>query len=214
MTSIKKYLHNRGVLLAFIVIVVVVIIAFMYLPEKSALIKLMTYLDTATALALAVLAFYAYWQYTESKMKADQFLKQLEFIEQKGKVDGLIGIVFGGGNKKASIEMEQFAKEKGIPKQFMMIKSFGDKENNQVMKEDIEKLESYLKNDVIPMLSGVDKIHLVVSGAGIAFYVCADILSNWKPIVVYHRNKEGKYEVWTTDNKHREKVEEGLKEVV
>ena len=106
--------------------------------------------------------------------------------------------------------MKKFAKEKKIDENFILTKAFGD-ENNQISIIDIFKLEDYLKKEVIPMLSGVDKIHLTVSGVGIAFYVCADIFSNWKPIIVYHRDNNGKYEKWTTDNKHRKKVEATLK---
>jgi hypothetical protein len=114
--------------------------------------------------------------------------------------------------KESIEEMKKFAKEKNIDENFVLTKAFGD-ENNQISKTDITKLENYLKKEVIPMLSGVDRIHLTVSGAGIGFYVCADIFANWKPIIVYHRDINGKYEKWTTDNKHREKIESGLKNI-
>lgn len=212
MNKIKELFSIWGILIVFIVITLIGFL-FLYIgDDKDFVSEIYKALDTASAVALAILAFYAYFEYTKDKKNTKKFLEQLEKIDALKNRDALVGIQFGGGNKNAMEEMKKFAKEKKIDENFILTKAFGD-ENNQISKIDIIKLENYLKKEVIPMLSGVDRIHLTVSGVGIAFYVCADIFSNWKPIIVYHRDNNGKYEKWTTDNKHREKVESTLKDI-
>ena len=212
MSKFRKISEDWGILLIFSAVTVVGVLSI-YIGGKEGnwLSKLYAALDTASAVALAILAFYAYHNYSKEKKNTKRFLEQLEKIDSLNNKSAFVGIQFGGGNKQALLDMKKFANDKNIDDSLVLLKDFGDKENNKVSPGDISKLEQYLKNEVMPMLSAADNIHLVVSGAGIAYYVCADVFSNWKPIIVYHRNNEGKYEKWATDNKHREKVESALK---
>jgi hypothetical protein len=211
MDKVLEWMKDR-LLTIFIIITVIGFICIFFGDDKNIIPEMYSALDTASAVALAVLAFVAYYDYSKDKQNAKRFLEQLEKVDELKSRDALVGIQFGGGNSEAHIDMKKFAKDKNINEDLIMIQAFGDESNN-VSPSDIPKLEDYLKHQVIPMLSGADKIHLIISGAGIAYYPCADIFSNWKPIIVYQRNKQGKYEAWYTDNKHREKVESSLKNV-
>lgn len=185
---------------------------FNYEKQENFIASVFSALDVSSAVALALLAGVAYWQYSLELSKRNKFLKQLQTINSSENKDALLGIQFGGSNKNAIKEMEVFAKEIGINDGLIKIKIFGDNEN-KVSKNDMIKLENFLKNEFMPQFTNAQKVHLIVSGAGIAFYTCVDILSNWKPIIVYHRSKDAKYEVWTTDNKHRVKIEENLSDI-
>ena len=212
MSKLVEFFKTYGILFLF---VGVTAIGFYYIESehnKNIVSNFYTTLDTASSVALALLAFYAYFEYAKDKSNTKKFLKQLEKIDDLKNKDAFLGIQFGGGNEKAYLEMESFSKEKGINKNLTLIKQFGDEKNN-VSPSDILKLEEYLKKEAMPMLSGADKIHFTVAGAGVAYYTCADIFANWKPIIVYHRNKDGKYEVWASDNKHREKLESTMKDI-
>ena len=211
MNKIKHFFETSRILVVLGIITVIGSI-FVFCDEEGLVSRVYGALDTGSAVALALLAFYAYYQYSRDKQNTKRFLEQLEKIDSLNNKDAFVGIQFGGGNKDAYIEMQQFAKSKNIDDKLVLIKRFGD-EANLVSKNDIAELEKYLKNEVMPMLSGADKIHLTVAGVGVAFYVCADIFSNWKPIIIYNRNKAGKYEKWYTDNKHREKIESNLHKV-
>jgi len=213
MNEILKFLKSYGVLFVFIIITAIGIKVLFLDSNNYELSHLYVALDTASSVALALLAFYAYWEYARNKRDTQKFLDQLKQVTKNKNKEAFLGIQFGGSNANASLEMRQFAEEKGISKTLILIKKFGD-EKNKVSKSDMKRLERYLKEEVIPMFSGADRIHLVVSGVGIAYYICGDVFSNWKPIIVYHRNKEGKYEIWTTDNKHREKIESTMKDVL
>ena len=211
MNKLKKLVGIYWPLIVFSIISILGVIV-LYHDSTSIISEFYKTLDTATAVALSVLAFIAYFQYSTKKSKIENYLERLDKIESLNNRDALVGIQIGGSNRNSFIDMQKFAAEKNIDKNLILIKQFGD-ENNNITKDDLKELENYLKNEVMPLLSGADKIHLLVSGIGIASYVCADIFSNWKPILVYHRNKNGKYELWTTDNKSREKIEASLKEV-
>lgn len=213
MNKIKEWLSIWIILIIFVLVTLVGFL-FLYIGDDQDFVsEIYKALDTGSAVALSILAFYAYYEYTKDKRNTKKFLEQLEKIDSLNNKDAFVGIQFGGANPKACEEMRKFAKEKGIDDNLILIKVFGDAEN-KVSKQDIPRLEKYLKEEVIPMLSGADKIHLTVAGIGIAYYTCADIFSNWKPIVVYHldNSKDEKYEKWTTDNKHREKIEATLKD--
>lgn len=211
MSNIFTWIKEK--LLWIFIIVTLFGFLFLYIGDDNDFVsQIYKALDTASAVALAFLAFVAYYDYSKDKANTKKFLNQLERIDSLNNKDAFVGIQFGGGNKDAHIEMKQFAKNKNIDDNLILIKKFGDEQNN-VSPSDMPLLEKYLKTEVMPMLSGADKIHLVVAGAGIAFYVCADIFSNWKPIIIYNRNKEAKYEKWYSDNKHREKIESNLKDI-
>lgn len=197
----------------FIYILIVMIGSyFNYKKDNGIVPDLFAALDVSSAVALALLAGVAYYQYSFEDSKRKRFLEQLEKVNTLDNKDVLLGIQFGGGNEYAMQEMIEFAKKIGINENLVTTERFGDSKN-QVSKNDIEKLERYLKDEFMPMFTNADNIHLCISGVGVTFYTCADILSNWKPIIVYHRNRLGKYERWTTDKKHREKTEDTLRDI-
>ncbi len=166
-------------------------------------------LDTASAVALAVLAFIAYFQYSLEKTKQQKFLDEIEKSKNIDGKDGAVLISFGG-KKNVLSDMRNYVKENlNIPDEHIVEKRFGD-ENGIVKKEDLVLLEKFLEEEVMQKLTYVDNVHLLYGVVGIGAYVCADILNNWKEIYVYHYNKN--YELWYVDKKHRKKIDANLHE--
>lgn len=213
MNKVKEWLRTWWILFLFVAITIIGYL-FLYVDgDTDTVSEILKALDTSSAIALAFLAFYAYFEYAKEKHDFRKFSKQLESISNLKNRHALVGIQFGGGNANAIAEMKSFAVSKNIDSNLIITKRFGD-ENNQVSEVDIDRLEKYLKQEVMHMLAGADTIHLTVSGASVALFVCGDVFANWKPIVVYHRNKSGEYKEWYCDSKHRDKIESTLKDNV
>ncbi|PID47065.1 MAG: hypothetical protein CR967_05800 [Proteobacteria bacterium] len=183
-----------------------------FIGEDNFISRLYASLDVASAVALATLAFYAYYEYSSENHKNKDYLQQLQKVQLLENKAAFLGIVFGGSNREADKQMRQFAEEKGIDKNLIFIKKFGDKQIT-VSEEDIPKLIKYLREEFMLNASSADELHVAISGVGITFFVCGDILSNWKRTIVYHFN-QGKYEPWYLDNKHRRKNNSTLKDTV
>ncbi len=175
--------------------------------ETNTVYKILTALDTASAIALAVLAGIAYYQYSKEKSKHQKYLKDIEKSKNTIGNDGAVLISFGG-KKNVLNDMKNFVKNNlKIEEDLIIEKRFGD-ENGIVKEEDLARLEDFLENEVMNRLTYVDNIHLLYGVVGIGAYVCADVLSNWKNIYVYHYNNN--YELWYTDRKHRKKIDADL----
>jgi len=178
--------------------------------EQSILQTFYNSLDTSSAVALAILAGFAYWQYAKEQNKQYKYLKELDKAKNTEGKDGAVLIKFGG-KKNVMLDMKKYAKETlNLPEELIISKEFGD-ENGQINKEDIKNLEEFLEKEVMQKLTYVDTIHLFYGVVGVGAYVCADILNNWKSIKVYHYNAE--YELWYIDRKHRSKSAKTLKEI-
>ena len=215
MSNKKISLEDIKIWWPLILFILVTLLGFLFLyvgNDEDAVSQVYSALDTASAVALAILASVAYFQYAREKSKSVNYMKQLEEVSILDDKDAFLGIQFGGGNAEAILEMENFAKQKGINPKLIITKKFGD-EKNHVSEKDIETLENYLIRDVMPFLTGAEKVHLTVAGVGVVFFVCADILSNWKPLIVYQRNHKGEYEKWYSDRKHRKKIEPTMKDI-
>lgn len=172
------------------------------LDDKNGVHKFWAAIDTSSAVALAVIAGIAYYQYSREKSKQQIFLNDLEKSKSTTGTDGAVLISFGG-KKNVLNDMRNYAKnELKIPDNLIVEKRFGD-ENGTVHKEDLQVLEDFLEKEVMVRLTYVDRVHLFYGVVGVGAYVCADILNNWKETYVYHFDND--YELWYIDRKHRKR---------
>jgi len=198
------------VIFYFVAIVIGMFITWEQKKDQTVLNALYNSLDTSSAVALALLAGFAYWKYAKEQNKQYKYLQELEKAKNTEGENGAILIQFGGKNNVMK-DMEKFAKENlNIPDELIISKKFGDDKGN-VDKDDLKELEDFLENEVMQKLTYVDTIHLFYGVVTVGAYVCADILNNWKNIQVYHYNSE--YELWYIDRKHRNKTKSTLKNI-
>ncbi|MEF3191395.1 MAG: hypothetical protein K6347_02415 [Campylobacterales bacterium] len=164
-------------------------------------------LDTSLSIALSIFVVWAYMQYARDKNKQHKFTASLESIDlTHAPKDGVLIVQFGGSNPNAAQEIRSFIKENtNIPDHFILIKVMGD-ENNNVNEKDVSKLKEWLTKECMQQLAHVEKIHIFVSGAGIAFAVVSDILNNWKTLIFYHY-QDGTYKRWYQNKKSEEKID-------
>ena len=73
MNKIKTWFSIWGILIVFIVITLIGFL-FLYIgDDKDFISEIYKALDTASAVALAILAFYAYYEYTKDKKNTNYF---------------------------------------------------------------------------------------------------------------------------------------------
>ena len=188
--------------IAIFIVIALLVFAALFLEIFA---TYLAYLDTAFAIALGVFALSAYWQYSRDQHRQSQFLNSLDQARDIESKDGAVIIHFGGSNQNMIQSAKDFINKTlpGISEELIVGKKFGD-ENGKVDRGDIKKLEEFLQKEIMLMLAHREKIHIFIAGMGVASYVCADILGNWKTIYVYHYNGD-KYEAWYIDQKSRQK---------
>lgn len=186
------------------VFVIVLVVGFVSkVDEVDGLSSFYNALDTASSVALAVLAFVGYYQYTNDKRKTYRLKKKIEKARRMDSDQGAILVSFGGRSNMIE-DMRHFARnELKLEKNVIVEIVIGD-ENAKISAHDIPKLKEKLE-EAMRILSYVDEVHLLYGSVGIGYFVCADVLKNWKKIHVYH-NDNG-YKHWYTDLKHLRKIE-------
>lgn len=184
---------------------------FVFFAIGVSLISILLYFDIGTiiiknandsfSIALALFAVYGYYKISSNNYRKNKFLDRIEKVRHISGNSGAVIIAFGKDNVIS--DATNFIKTNiKINEHLIVSRKFGEK--NIVDKDDIVELEDFLHKEVLIMLSNVDKVHLFVGGASIAHYVCADILSNWKQVIVYHFDK-GEYKPWYIDKKYKGK---------
>ncbi len=206
-----RKLKHYWILIVFIIVILIgVVIKFVSADQMLNLSDWMDILDTSSAIALAILAFVGYYQFSKEQRKQDKYKKELENARNTSGFHGAVLIKFGG-NPNIINDMKKYAKGKlNIPDELIISKEFGDSKG-KVDKNDVPELESFLEEEVKMKLANVDKVHLFYASVGIGAYICADILNNWKSICVYHY--EDDYSIWYIDKKHRPKEEKTIKDI-
>lgn len=186
------------------VFIAVLIVGFVSkIDEVNSLSSFYNSLDTASSVALAVLAFVGYYQYTSDKRKAYKLKKKIEKARRADSDQGAILVSFGGRSNVIE-DMRSFAKDELKLDETVTVEIVIGDENSKISAYDIPKLKEKLE-EAMRILSYVDEVHLLYGSIGIGYFVCADVLKNWKKIHVYH-NDNG-YKHWYTDLKHLRKIE-------
>ncbi len=179
-----------------------ILMLFNYEPSKNWFVNFISSWDVASSVALSILAFIAYYRYSNEQNKQLKFIKDLEKAKEASEFysEGAIIVQMGGGNKYAIDDARLFLSQKfKIPDALIIAMQFGDKDNN-ISIEDMSELNAWLQNDCMRLLAHVDKVHIIISGMGIAYAVVTDTLNNWKTLCFYHKNNSG-YELWYVDKK-------------
>lgn len=208
MNKIKEIWSIYWILVFFILITIVGFYGLYFLGKDSLIFKIYTALDTASAVALAVLAFVAYWQYTKTLNERKIYKKSLRKKGNKKNELALI-IQFGGTGELLPI-MESFVIEELKLSQNSILKKsdFGDSSHN-VDSSDIRDLKNYCTK-VKSELSLASQVHILYAGLGVGYAVVGDILNNSTDLLFYHKDGES-YKVWYADTKS-EKREENINE--
>lgn len=189
-----------------IIFVFVTIFGFVFISfenEKGLIENIYSSLDTASAVALAFLAFLGYAKYTKEEIAKKSYLKSLQELSKSEVENKEVSLVIQFGGQSDMIEpIKEFLNKKGFEGKIIVADKFGDKDNN-VEKEDILKLKDYCKR-IRSELSIASKVHIYYGGACIGYAVIADILSNSTDLLFYHKNAST-YELWYTDVKSDKK---------
>jgi hypothetical protein len=166
----------------------------------------------SATVAIAVLGFWAYLQLGYNAYKKHSDLKKLKKLGNLKKAAMLIQ--FGGKNISPEKEMKNYCQEAlGIPEELCQFASFGKVDEHgykQVKVEDIFELKKFI-HEFQKHYSDVEEFHILIQGIGVAYAVCADILSNGKPWYMYHY-QVGKYEPWYSPEKNVSRLEETVNE--
>ncbi len=176
--------------------------------SKGTIENIYSSLDTASAVALAILAFFGYAKYTKEEIEKRNYLKSLEELSKSDIENREIALVIQFGGQSEMIKpIKEFLNKKGFKGKIIEADKFGDKDNN-VEKEDILKLKDYCKK-IRAELSIASKVHIYYGGACIGYAVIADILSNSTNLLFYHKSGSV-YELWYTDVKSDKKQSVGI----
>lgn len=171
-------------------------------------------LDTASSIALAVLAFGGYWQYSKEKAKKRHFIKRLENLEcqEDGSKQLAVAIQFGSKNGDLIPQLKQAALEKVKNEDWVIVSPpFGDKDH-QLDRDDMLALIEFaaeIKNTIAR--TQAQKVHIFYAGLTVGGMALVDILNNSAELLIYHFEK-GQYLLWHTDSKHRPKQAKTLKD--
>ena len=191
--------EGSSVLLIFVIITVSGTGILYFMDERDWLPRLISAVDTGSAVALAVLAFFGYKKYVKEQDEKKKYEKTLKEIS-KNDIDGneAAFLVQFGGQSDMLGPMEAFLEKKKFKGKIIKADHFGDDEYN-VEEEDIRYLVDYCKK-IRPTLSSSSKVHVLYGGTAIGYAVIADILSNATTLVYYHKAPNG-YQPWYTDVK-------------
>ena len=210
MKKIIEWIYDR-ILWIFIVITVLGFIILMWFHSKeepTVIGKIFEALDVASAVALATLAFFGYWKYTNEQREKKRFEKSLKNLNNRDVGENEVALLIQFGGSSDMIEpMKKFIREnmKLNDSKIICAEPFGDS-NRNVEEGDILALKKYCEKIKTPC-SSYSKVHIFYGGACIGYAVIADILSNSTNILYYHK-VGGDYKVWYTDIKSDMREEE------
>lgn len=196
-------LKDWWILIVFLVVTLTGFSFISFESEKSLIENIYASLDTASAVALSILAFLGYAKYTKEEIEKKSYLKSLEDLSRSDVENKEVALTIQFGGQSDMIQpMKEFLKKNGFKGKIIVADKFGDNDNN-VEKEDILKLKNYCKK-IRAELSIASKVHIYYGGTGIGYAVIADILSNSTDLLFYHKNGSI-YELWYTDVKSDKK---------
>lgn len=202
---IAKLIRDLPISTLLWILVIITAFGFLslfYAPE-CLISKVYGALDSASAVALAVLGFFGYRKYIQEQQDKNRQIENLRVLGKRRVQDSEIALLIQfGGKGDMTISMKEFLKTIDFPGEVIISDSFGDT-NNQVNVEDIEKLKIYCQN-VKGNLALASKVHIFYGGLTVGYAVIADILSNTTSLAFYHKNNK-KYELWYEDSKSEEK---------
>lgn len=163
--------------------------------------------DSASAVALAVLAFLGYAKFLHEKKKKEDAISEMQnqLSNPEGKV--ALCVQFGGNNNLEEVFKKEMDERGFTDSNRFIPPPFGD-DACQVNKADVQELKDYLI-EIKGVLSTKKEVHIFFAGAGIGYAVIADILNNSTSLIFYHKGKSD-YEVWYRDKKSDHRMEETL----
>lgn len=203
MKKLKDLADSWALLLAFILITIFGFVFIYFGAHDDFIPKIYSALDTASAVALATLAFFGYKKYIQEQNQKKEYEKGLKDLNSR-LIEGseLALLIQFGGNSDMIEPMKHFLDQKHFKGDVLISEMFGD-ENFKIDSKDIDNLIKYCQR-IRPIISKTSKVHVLYGGMAIGGIVIADILSNSSDLYFYHKNGST-YEIWYHDIKSQQK---------
>lgn len=212
MSKVIEWINSKILWIFGIITTVGFIVLFWFHSEEQPNVigSILEALDVASAVALAILAFFGYMKYTQEQAEKKKYEKSLKELNLQDIKESEVAILIQFGGQSDMIEpMKKYINDKlNFKGKIITADQFGDN-NNNIKDTDIFKLKKYCQK-VRSELSIASKVHIFYGGACIGYAVIADILNNSTNLLFYHKDGSD-YKIWYQDIKSDKRQEEDLK---